>query len=220
MSHASQASDLASPQHLAASKQKLQPPPIPTPNLAMDSLPFNVAALDAYTSPPTNYLGATLFLSYIASALYLSTTITLDLWKQYNATLAAPSKDATVSTNRAARTRHVKIYAFLASISFATLSYHMLSFLLASFAAWDGTARFEWQRASAGALGRWMLETALFEDFAKELVVDGASAICTQASVLVIWFWGIWVAQKGGFFMSTFLPHRGQMDENSSKHQN
>jgi hypothetical protein len=140
----------------------------------MDFLPFNVAALNAYTSPPTNYLGATLFLSYIASALYLSTTITFDLWKQYNATLAAPSKDATVSANRAARTRHVKIYAFLASISFATLSYHMLSFLLASFAAWDGTARFEWQRASAGALGRWMLETALFEDFAKELVVDGA----------------------------------------------
>jgi hypothetical protein len=166
----------------------------------MDSLNLNLAALNAYTSPPTNYLGATLFLSYIASALYLTTTITLALWRQYTATLAAPSKDATIAANRVARAQHVKIYAFLASISFATLSYHMLSFLLASFAAWDGTARFEWQRASVRRLGSWMLETALFEDFAKELVGDGASAICTQASVLVIWFWGIWVAQKGEWF--------------------
>ena len=167
----------------------------------MDSLlaPLALAApLNAYTSPPTNYLGAALFLSYIACALYLSTTISLALWRQYTTTLGAPpTRDATVTATRAARARHVKIYAFLASLSFATLSYHMLSFLLASFAAWDGNARFEWRRLSAGRLGRWMLETALFEDFAKELVGDGASAVCTQASVLVIWFWGIWVAQKG-----------------------
>jgi hypothetical protein len=151
--------------------------------------------LPSYATPPTNYIGTTLFLTYIASALYATFSITYSHYTQF--TNLAPAKDAKVNKARAARARHITIYAFLESISFATLSYNMLMFLITHYLEWSGDARSNLNSMSAGKLGAWMLESTLFQDFAGDLVKNAPNALITQISILATWFWSIWVAQKG-----------------------
>lgn len=150
-----------------------------------------------YATPPNNYIGTGIFLSYIIIALYATITIISSLYIKYNQIFYssdAAKIPASVQIARDARLRHVKIYAFLASISFATLSYHMLSFLIAHYVAWDGGKQFS---LSVESLKSWMLQSSLFQDFAQDLVKDAPSAIWTQCAILATWFWNIWMAQKG-----------------------
>jgi hypothetical protein len=149
-----------------------------------------------YATPPHSYIGATIFLSYIVLALYATLGITYSLYTQYTQIYSTPSKDANLTTARAARARHIKIYAFLASISFATLSYHMLFFLITHYTRWSGRPLSE---ASGALVGTWMLESSLFQDFAAELVRDRANAVWTQVAILGTWFWNLWIARKGMF---------------------
>jgi hypothetical protein len=149
--------------------------------------------LARYANPPFNYLGTTLFLSYILLALYFTFSISRSLYGQYKRIpalkLAEGVKDA--------RTRHIKIYAFLASISFAILSYNMLKFLIQSLTVWARTQNLLGRRLSLLDLRFWMLETNLFGTFAAELVSKRPSAFWTQAALLGTWFWNVWMACKG-----------------------
>ena len=166
---------------------------------------YNYPSLATYANPPTNYLGTTLFLSYVLSALILTTYITLSLFKRYNSIIAYPlisTKTPPSRQIRDVRARHIKIYACLASISFATLSYHMLNFLLTNYSQWSGgAARMlgSWEGISRDVfvLKQWMLNSTLFESFARELVHDGPSTIWMQISILGTWFWGVWMGEKG-----------------------
>lgn len=153
--------------------------------------------LTHYTHPPTNYTGTALFLTYILLALITTTYITSSLYTRY------------VSIQSLAfgpRARHVKIYAFLATLSFATLSYNMLNFLLAHYARWSGKTVLEgglveWWRG----LGKWMLNSTLFEDFAGELVGRPEAAVWMQGAVVGTLVWGCWVGRKGVFPAVLFL---------------
>jgi hypothetical protein len=168
---------------------------------------FNYPSLATYANPPTNYLGTTLFLSYVLLALILTTYITLSLFKRYNSIITYPlisTKTPPSRQIRDVRARHIKIYACLASISFATLSYHMLNFLLANYSQWSGgAARMlrSWEGISRDVfvLKQWMLNSTLFESFARELVHDGPSTVWMQISILGTWFWGVWMGGKGKF---------------------
>ncbi|KAF2679814.1 hypothetical protein K458DRAFT_490424 [Lentithecium fluviatile CBS 122367] len=170
--------------------------------------------ITAFANPPYNAIGSTLFLSYIILALYCTTSIVLSLYRQYNSISSQkPSKDQTdqqLIAIQNARKRHVKIYAFLASISFATLSYHMLSFLINSYVQWASNKWLLIRTLSREHLRGWMWDSTLFESFAKELVSDGASTVWTQAAILTTWFWNVWMAgkaQKHGFTMETMAPY-------------
>lgn len=146
-----------------------------------------------YANPPFNYLGTALFLSYILLALYFTFSISLALYRQYKRIPSAKvSQDV-----KDARVRHVKIYAFLASISFAVLSYNMLSFLITSLTMWARAKNLLGMRVEGLGLGRWMLETGLFGSFAEELVGKKSSAVWTQGALLGTWFWNAWMAYKG-----------------------
>jgi hypothetical protein len=161
-------------------------PPAPKMTIPM------YTSLASYATPPTNYIGSTIFLSYILLALYATSSITYSLYTQYSRIyLSTPTQNANLTTSRAARARHIKIYAFLASISFATLSYHMLSFLVTHYTAHTSA------RVSARSLKTWMWESSLFQDFATELVRDRAGAMWTQLAILGTWFWNLWMARKG-----------------------
>ncbi|OAK96735.1 hypothetical protein IQ06DRAFT_282158 [Phaeosphaeriaceae sp. SRC1lsM3a] len=153
-------------------------------------------SLASYATPPNNYIGTTLFLSYIVLALYATLSITYSLYTQYNTIYhsASPSKDANIIAAKAARARHIKIYAFLASLSFATLSYHMLFFLVTHYQAWSGESSLA--SVSGDRLVRWMLESSLFQDFANELVENAQNATWTQLAILATWSWNIWMARK------------------------
>ncbi|KAJ4349516.1 uncharacterized protein N0V89_008132 [Didymosphaeria variabile] len=149
--------------------------------------------LARYANPPFNYLGTTLFLSYILLAFYFTFTISLSLYGQYKR--LSGLKVAEDVKN--ARRRHIKIYAFLASIGFALLSYNMLSFLIQSLTTWARTQNLLGRRLSLLDLRFWMLETNLFGTFAQELVQKRPSAFWTQAALLATWFWNVWMAFKG-----------------------
>lgn len=159
-------------------------------------------SLASYATPPNNYIGTTLFLSYIVLALYATLSITYSLYTQYNTIYhsASPNKDANIIAAKAARARHIKIYAFLASLSFATLSYHMLFFLVTHYQAWSGEISLA--SISGDKLVRWMLESSLFQDFANELVENAQNATWTQLAILATWSWNIWMARKGTCYIS------------------
>ncbi|KAI4698407.1 hypothetical protein J4E81_005630 [Alternaria sp. BMP 2799] len=155
-------------------------------------------ALVYYATPPNSYIGTTIFLSYIVAALYATIKISYSLYAQYTAifSAASSSKDEKLNAAKAARARHIKIYAFLASISFATLSHHMLMFLITHYLEWSGDKSRSFSNVSANQVKRWMLESTLFQDFAQDLVKDAPNAVWTQAAILATWFWNIYMAQK------------------------
>lgn len=171
---------------------------------------FERNPLTQYTTPPNNYIGSSIFLSYIVVALYLTSTVGYSLYARYIAVFhshpsSPPSKfkqngKGKVET-RSARKRHVKIYTFLALISFVSISWHMLGFLITSFLDWSnsGTRNVFAVLANnaVSKLKRWMLETSLFNDFATQLVADGESAVWTQLAILATWFWNLFLASKG-----------------------
>lgn len=162
-------------------------------------------ALVCYTTPPNNYIGTTLFLSYIVAALYATFAITWSLYSQYAAIFNRPTskKDEKLDAARTARARHIKIYAFLASLSFATLSYNMLMFLITHFLDWSAKRSQNLSDVTIEQLKRWMLESTLFQDFAQDLVKNAPNAAWAEATILATWFWNIYMAQKG----KPFLPH-------------
>lgn len=155
-------------------------------------------SLSQYATPPSNYIGSALFLAYIALALYATTSISISLYTQYTTIFHAPltekDKNESHKAARIARARHIKIYAFLASISFATLSYHMLFFLITHYEQWSD----EPLNSILGEKAqKWMLESTLFQDFAMELVETKRNAVWTQIAILATWFWNIWIGRKG-----------------------
>ncbi|KAF2657756.1 hypothetical protein K491DRAFT_741337 [Lophiostoma macrostomum CBS 122681] len=154
--------------------------------------------LTLYANPPTNIVGTTLFLSYIASALYFISSIAVSLVGKYRALNGKP-KNA----------RDIRILVAFATVSFASLSYHMLKFLVISYSQWNVNRQFFGTRAGTGGPGdeggwqglwlrvwQWMLSSALFESFAKELVSDAPSTLVTQVALLGTWFWDVWIAGK------------------------
>ncbi|USP79598.1 hypothetical protein yc1106_06872 [Curvularia clavata] len=155
-------------------------------------------AVVTYTTPPNNYVGATVFLSYIVAALYVSFTITWSLYSQYTSIFNAPAskKDEKLDAARTARARHIKIYAFLASLSFASISYHMLMFLVTHYLEWSGNKTQGLSDVKIEQFKRWMLESTLFQDFAQDLVKNAPNAVWTQTAILATWFWTIYVAQR------------------------
>ncbi|KAL5404169.1 hypothetical protein PMIN06_003283 [Paraphaeosphaeria minitans] len=159
-----------------------------------------------YANPPFNYLGTTLFVSYILLALYYSLSISSSLYAQYK---RLPSLRLAEDVKNA-RSRHIMIYAFLASVSFAILSYNMLNFLIQSLTAWARTQNILGRRVSLLGLRYWMLETSLFGTFAQELVGNRPSAFWTQAALLQTWFWNLWMAykvQQHKFSVRTMVPY-------------
>jgi hypothetical protein len=156
-------------------------------------------ALVYYATPPNSYIGAAIFLFYIVAALYATFTIIYSLYTQYATIFHTPTSknEKKLAAAKVARARHIKIYAFLASISFATLSYHMLMFLITHYLEWSGDENRRLNAVSAEKLNTWMLDSTLFQDFARELVQDAPNAVWTQAAILATWFWNIWMGQKG-----------------------
>ncbi|CAN9109610.1 unnamed protein product [Alternaria alternata] len=77
-------------------------------------------AVAYYATPPNSYIGTTIFLSYIVAALYATITITYSLYSQYTFTFRTSSTadNEKLDAAKAARARHIKIYAKSAPIRY------------------------------------------------------------------------------------------------------
>ncbi|KAH8722976.1 hypothetical protein GQ44DRAFT_686080 [Phaeosphaeriaceae sp. PMI808] len=150
-----------------------------------------------FATPPNSYVGAAIFLAYIATALYATFNITYSLYTQYNHIFQFSAKqDESLKAAKAARARHIKIYAFLASISFSVLSYHMVSFLIEHYLEWSGDKTRDLSAVSIEKIKSWMLDSTLFLDFARDLVENRSNAVWAQFAILGTWFWNVWMARK------------------------
>lgn len=168
---------------------------------------YNYPDFTPYANPPTNYLGTVLFLLYILLALVLTGYIPLSLFKRYQSLVNFPLISTTSPPSpriRDARARHIKIYAGLASVSLAMLSYHMLNLLMENYAHWSASEG-SGSEMNVETLKQWMLNSALFEKFAREMVDDGPSTVWMQVGVLGTWFWGVWMGGKG-LLLHSHLP--------------
>lgn len=93
-------------------------------------------------TPPTNYVGTTLFLSYITAALALTAFILI--------------KDIVLRwrSRKNNWTPNARLWLGLAAMSFTVLSFNMISFLYQSLTHYLDTTR---QSVSVHQLGPWML---------------------------------------------------------------
>lgn len=153
-----------------------------------------------YATPPNSYIGTAIFVSYIVFALYGTISIITSLYQQYDRIFHTTTKDAQIQASRAARLRHIKIYAFLSSLSFATLSYHMLMFLITHYQSFYSSAHTNALPDSPALtlqkLKTWLLSSTLFQDFASALVSTPSNSLITQCAIQATWFWNLWIAQK------------------------
>lgn len=146
--------------------------------------------LRQYSSPPTNYIGTAIFLSYIFAALYFVSDTLWSLSKQ-------------MPFRRNNRNRGIPVLlasriAF-AILTFALLSYNMLSFLIESYKHWIAENMAFPDSVSHLHLGKWMLQSCLFDDFAHDLVGNGQdwTAIWTILSLLWTGAINVWMALAG-----------------------
>jgi hypothetical protein len=146
--------------------------------------------LHYYATPPNNYIGTIIFLSYILLALSTTISIVSSLYTQYTALVThASAQDKHIRT----AVRRIKLFVLLASVSFAMLSYHMLFFLITHYYT-------SFDTVSANGLKEWMIDSNLFRDFAQDLVSTRWNAVVTHVAILETWFWGVWMAWKGLYF--------------------
>lgn len=155
------------------------------------------------SSPPsTNVLGALIFTLYVLSALVLTTYISISLLRTYN----------TVSHSSVQHAR-IQLFATLATISFATLSYNMLHFLINSHRAWalqqpypiplrqrgNGIGDFVADAWTKVDVWQWLKGSTLFEDFAHEAFGSQARSWWTVNALCASISWAVSMSIDGEF---------------------
>lgn len=135
-------------------------------------------------SPPTNYIGTLLFLSYILAALLLTSRLLSPLYTLYTTTPSIPP----------ASNPQIHTTALLTLLLFTTLSTTMLSVLIRSYTLHIPSLPIPPTPAS---LWTWMRESTLFMDFARDLLRDAQS--WTWAQGALVWTFGasVWIAVEG-----------------------
>ena len=167
-----------------------------------------------------NVPGALIFITYILSALYLTFRISTSLYRSYTSSSFSPPSRSP-SKEPQARVSHPSILLTatlalaLAIVSFATLSWHMLSFLLASYTSWSNwhyipLPSFEEGRKLPYLLWRWAANSRLFRDFAGEIlggkeIGKGSGEAARWWTAGALWWSlgvGLWMGLEGMFVCS------------------
>lgn len=136
---------------------------------------FNRVEIDPPPPPhavSSNYFGATLFIFYIIAALVLTKLALQSLLRDYRIAFQRPPRQGQqhVVGHRMEhkRQRRLRTFSALALLSFAVLSYNMLSFLVSSYLHWHDNTQ-PLASHGLGSIWKWMTTSTLFLDFAKDL---------------------------------------------------
>lgn len=153
-------------------------------------------------SAPNNVTGATVFVGYVLAALFLSTFIVHDLYQSYKAQVKSSSIKAPYIFSR------LQIFVALAVLSFSTLSYHMLSYLIYMYHRWVTTDDLEVFPGPSVLLSlptmqgshqiwQWLTESALFLNFAETICKDSANFWWTQQALFVSMASALFISLEG-----------------------
>ena len=153
-------------------------------------------SLADFSTPPTNYIGAFMFIAYIVAALELTNFIISHLFPLYE------SRTSKLPTAQRPDPVLIIFFSSLAALSFAVLSYHMLSFLVESYTTWCYSKELD-PTLDIGTLmpklGAWMIDSMLFTTFAQDLVGRGKSKawLWTGMALATMMAWGQWMGRHG-----------------------
>jgi hypothetical protein len=118
--------------------------------------PEAASAWETWTTPPTNYIGTAIFLSYIVGALALTLWIlTQDIAPRWSSCMHGDPR--------------TRLLVTAAIVSFSVLSMNMIAFLYYSYTSFLETSGLGF---SAEHFWPWMLNTNLFTTFARQLLAD------------------------------------------------
>lgn len=138
--------------------------------------------IETWITPPTNYIGTALFISYIVAALLLTGSIIFrDVLPRWQA-----------RANESRSRKH--LLAGLAMSSFSVLSINMISFLLHSF---FGYVEATGSPATFAEIWSWMLNSNLFTTFARSLLADTYVLAWTRQALFMTMFLGAVMASTG-----------------------
>lgn len=142
-----------------------------------------------------NILGGTIFMCYIGAALLLTGLIVLNL---YQSSLRSPPPSTW---------NHVQqfsTFSVLAVLSFGTLSYHMLSFLITVYSKWaiarglalpQGVLKNYLDQLH---LWQWARTSTLFQDFATNICMESnGNWWWTEHTLIFSMAWNIYMAVEG-----------------------
>jgi hypothetical protein len=150
-----------------------------------------LATVQAWSNPPTNYIGTFLFLAYIDSALFLIFSTIRGLYRKAIKCDFDNLDDATTS----------RLTGLIPPtyICFGLLAWNMLSFLWGSYQIWSPADFDSLDEPKRGGIGLWMLQSTIFTDFARELVSSGGdwSAVWTIGALLYTGTISAWMAVQG-----------------------
>lgn len=163
--------------------------------------------------PLSNISGALIFSTYVVSALVLTFLLCSSLIFQYQKLLKSEDAKRSIDLER-----RLQIFSALSVLSFSTLLYHMLSYLIVSYQSWAKTSRVLLAQrvlGDAGLVGRrdqrvklyiweWLTSSTLFQDFAMTICNDGARFWWTQQTLLVTMVWSVFMSFEG------LLPFHGE----------
>ena len=149
-----------------------------------------------------NVSGALMFFAYIVAALFLTALVCRDLLNEYRPTRerqSAQAKDK-VGKNGKVNTEHdiqfqVSILAALSALSFAILSYHMLSFLVQSYQSWAPSDSL--RNVSPSRIWQWSIGSTLFQDFAEVINDDPDRFWWTNLALTYSLGWNIYMTVEG-----------------------
>jgi hypothetical protein len=149
----------------------------------------------------SNPLGALVFWSYILAALFLSA-------KTIHTIASLPPPGSPIAR------RNERLFAALALVSFAVLSYNMLHVLFLSYNEWSIHQSPLPQQLLVSFLRRvwlWSWTSTLFFDFGTAIVASPGEYLFTQSALLVTYGVSVDMAAKGMLIMHTTLhPSRGR----------
>ncbi|KAF7510052.1 hypothetical protein GJ744_007156 [Endocarpon pusillum] len=146
-------------------------------------------------SDAPNILGGTIFICYIGAALLLTALIVLNLYKT---SLRSPPRSTWNHVQQ------LSVFSVLAILSFATLSYHMLSFLITAYSNWavarglalpQGVLKNYLKRLH---LWQWARTSTLFQDFATKICMESnGNWWWTENTLMFSMAWNIYMAVEG-----------------------
>ncbi|KAL8672909.1 MAG: hypothetical protein Q9168_002663 [Polycauliona sp. 1 TL-2023] len=171
-----------------------------------------MASITTDTEPVHNSVGATIFVGYVLAALFLSVLIVVDLSRSYHARTSSFVSKAQRPSSR------LHIFLPLALLSFSTLSYHMLSYLIYAYQAWltanglEGLPRpsdFLTLPTSQGLhqVGQWLTESTLFLNFAETICQNSANFWWTQQALFVSMASALFISIEGQILPISFAQN-------------
>lgn len=168
-----------------------------------------MASLD-HDTPLYNLSGALILSAYVVSALFLTTNITLSLIKIHVYSPGSRSMTKHIDNEKTKLKSLLLIFSALAALSFSTLSYHMLNYLIVSYQAW---ATNRGSLVPHGLFGKnsilgpdgsislhiWQCLTTstLFQDFAQTICGNTARFWWTQQALFVTMAWSMFMSYEG-----------------------